>query len=76
MMSMLLTSVDDDEVDYWSFEIKLYQDLLEDHSVEFVTTKLAAARMSVINGIRADENSEANGEVRRDFCEDFRMNSI
>lgn len=76
MISMLLTSVDDNEVEYWSSEIKLYQDLLESHSVNFVTTKPAAARMGVINGIRKEENLEDAAGVRKDFCEDFRMDFI
>lgn len=48
MMSLLLTSVDDAEVDYWTARIKLYHDLLQNHSVSFVTTRMATARMSLL----------------------------
>lgn len=61
MMSMLLTSVDDEEVEYWSTQMKLYQDLLEGQSAHFDTTKLAAARMTLLNGIgRSVEGGESS----------------
>ncbi|RDW62535.1 hypothetical protein BP5796_10837 [Coleophoma crateriformis] len=81
MTSMLLTSVDDDEVEYWTSQIKLYQELLETHSVYFATTKLAAARMSVINGSRRGGDDAAQTristfETKGVFCEDFRIEFI
>jgi hypothetical protein len=48
MFSMLLTSVDEDEVQYWSHQVQHYQHLLEMQSVSFSTTKLAAWRMGLL----------------------------
>jgi hypothetical protein len=48
IFSMLLTSVSDDEVDYWSHQVQYYRRLLEMQSVSFNTTKLAAWRMGLL----------------------------
>jgi hypothetical protein len=87
MMSMLLTSTNDAEVEYWTAEIKLYQEQLERHSVAFATTKLAAARMSVLNGsagkgremragARAGAGAGAFINTLRPFCDDFRVDFV
>lgn len=78
MMSLLLTSIDDTEVDYWTARIKLYHDLLQNQSVSFITTKLASARMSLL--LTANQNAEDLGEgiftgtaSTQAFCGDFRV---
>lgn len=48
IFSMLLTSVSDNEVEYWSHQVQYYRRLLEMQSVSFSTTKLAAWRMSLL----------------------------
>ncbi|KAH8810654.1 fungal-specific transcription factor domain-containing protein [Xylogone sp. PMI_703] len=60
MYSNLLTSVDDDEVEYWSREVDQYRRLLEMHSVSFDITKLAAARMSLLAS--ASQEYDESGE--------------
>ncbi|RFU25068.1 hypothetical protein B7463_g11271, partial [Scytalidium lignicola] len=49
MMSLLLTSTDDTEIEYWTDQIKLYQGLLQNMDAEFNPTKLAAARMTLLS---------------------------
>lgn len=49
MLSLLLTSVDDADVEYWTSQINLYRDLLQSQSVGFHPTKLAAARMRLFS---------------------------
>ncbi|KAH8690614.1 hypothetical protein BGW36DRAFT_58070 [Talaromyces proteolyticus] len=57
MMSMLLTSVEDDEVDSWLTRIDEYLCLLQAHSVSFDVTKLASIRLELLrkHGRRTSE---------------------
>ncbi|KAH8896850.1 hypothetical protein GQ53DRAFT_819106 [Thozetella sp. PMI_491] len=48
MFSMLLSSVGEDEVDFWTKLIARYRRLLDLHSDGFDTTKLAAARLELL----------------------------
>lgn len=75
MFSMLLSSVADDEVDYWSAEIARYRRLLDMQSLSFDTTKLAAARMSALANVSQGKGPSEPGAGRVDpkqaFCRDF-----
>lgn len=62
MYSNLLTSVDDDEIEYWSLEVSHYCQLLEMHSVSFDITKLAAARMRLLASA-SQGYEESGGDV-------------
>ncbi|KAK5268802.1 hypothetical protein LTR96_005586 [Exophiala xenobiotica] len=82
MMSLLLTSIDDAEVHYWTSQIKLYHDLLQSQSVSFTTTKMAACRMSLLRqnvestqGVAGSASSLFAGSSgsKQAFCGDFRI---
>ena len=60
MYSNLLTSVDDEEVQYWSNEIDHYRQLLEMHSLAFDTTKLAASRMKLLVSANYSHNESSD----------------
>ncbi|CAK4008924.1 transcriptional regulatory [Lecanosticta acicola] len=75
MFSMLLSSVTDEEVEWWSAELSRYRRLLDMQSLAFDTTKLAAARMSAlanVNQARAPSDA-TTGRVdpKQAFCRDF-----
>ncbi|RFU24556.1 hypothetical protein B7463_g11788, partial [Scytalidium lignicola] len=78
MMSLLLTSVDDADVEYWTTQIKLYRDLLQSQSVGFHPTKLAAARMRLLCSVNQDvldANTKMFSEIEaaQTFGSDFWM---
>lgn len=48
MFFLLLTSVDDSDVEFWSMQIEHYRGLLRLQSISFDMTKLASARMDLL----------------------------
>lgn len=48
MFFLLLTSVDDTDVEFWSTQIEHYRRLLKLQSISFDMTKLASARMDLL----------------------------
>lgn len=48
MFFLLLTSVDDTDVEFWSTQIEHYRSLLRLQSISFDMTKLASARMDLL----------------------------
>ncbi|EXJ91448.1 hypothetical protein A1O1_04560 [Capronia coronata CBS 617.96] len=75
MMSLLVTSTNDTEIEYWTSQIKLYYDLLQSQSVGFDTTKLAAARMSLLSSVSQSAGDEIFSGIdsKQAFCGDFRI---
>ncbi|KAF2765730.1 hypothetical protein EJ03DRAFT_330720 [Teratosphaeria nubilosa] len=74
MFSMLLSSIRDEGVDYWSAEISRYRRLLEMQSLSFDTTKLAAVRMGVLANVsHGGRPASVDGKVdpKQAFCRDF-----
>ena len=77
MFAMLLSSVTEEEVEYWTTEITRYRRLLDMHSLSFDTTKLAAARMEALASVgragrESDPASRVSAEIQqRAFCRDF-----
>jgi hypothetical protein len=75
MFSMLLSSIADEDINFWSNEISRYRRLLDMQSQSFDTTKLAAARMSALANVGQGGNSEhvSKGSVdpKQAFCSDF-----
>lgn len=74
MFSMLLSSVADEDVDYWSAEISRYRRLLDMQSFSFDTTKLAAARLNLLATVsHVGRPASADGRVdpKQAFCRDF-----
>lgn len=74
MFSMLLSSISDSDIDYWSAEISGYRRLLEMQSLSFDTVKLAAARMSILASISRGERPQSAAEKidpKQAFCRDF-----
>lgn len=74
MFSMLLSSITDEDVEYWSAEISRYRRLLDMQSLTFDTAKLAAARMSLLATVSHGGRPEsASGSVdpKQAFCRDF-----
>ncbi|KAF2087637.1 hypothetical protein K490DRAFT_41715 [Saccharata proteae CBS 121410] len=69
MFSLLLTSTDDAEIDYWTTQIARYKRLLELRSLTFDTTKLAATRMRLLGtmsqSIDLAKGSESEGRPWR-----------
>lgn len=85
MMSLLLTSTEDSEVEFWTDQIKLYHDLLQNQSVGFHITKLAAARMNLLGKVGSSIEGEiglrrslsgGDDDVRQLFCGDFHVDLI
>lgn len=63
MYSILLGSVDDEDVEYWSKQVENYQRLLECQSIKFDTTKLAASRMRLLATVtNGSDGSNVNTE--------------
>lgn len=48
MYSLLMTSIDDIEVDFWIARVKEYHILLRAHAVGFDTSRLAAIRFDLL----------------------------
>ncbi|KXT17020.1 hypothetical protein AC579_4330 [Pseudocercospora musae] len=75
MFSMLLSSITDEDIDYWSKEITRYRRLLDMQSLSFDTTKLAAARMSALanvsQGGRPQSAEAGSVDPKQAFCRDF-----
>lgn len=75
MFSMLLSSITDEDIEYWSSEITRYRRLLDMQSMSFDTTKLAAARMSALANVSAGgrPHSAGSGSIdpKQAFCRDF-----
>lgn len=77
MFAMLLSSVTEEEVEYWTNEITRYRRLLDMHSLSFDTTKLAAARMNAlasVGQVRRDDMAapdNSNTAHQQAFCRDF-----
>jgi len=63
MFTNFLTSIEDDEVEYWSNEVKHYRRLLEMHSFSFDTTKLAATRMELFASANKAFDKHGDGPV-------------
>lgn len=81
MFSMLLSSVSDDDTDYWTAEINRYRRLLDMQSLAFDTTKLAAARMGLLATVSHDGRPACAGakiDPKQAFCRDFgvELNSL
>jgi hypothetical protein len=51
MFSMLLTSIEDQEIDSWMSRITTYLKLLKEHSLNFDTTKLACIRLGLLSKV-------------------------
>lgn len=51
MFSMLLTSIEDQEIDSWMSRITTYLKLLKEHSINFDTTKLACIRLGLLSKV-------------------------
>lgn len=74
MFSMLLSSITEEDINFWSNEISRYRKLLDLQSQSFDTTKLAAARMSALANVGQGRNSEddsAGVDPKQAFCSDF-----
>lgn len=75
LFTMLLSSVTEEDIDYWSNEVVRYRRLLDLQSLSFDTTKLAAARMSALANVSSGGRSQGSGAGRVDpkqaFCRDF-----
>jgi hypothetical protein len=85
MFSMLLSSVTENEVEYWTKEIGRYRRLLEMQSLSFDTTKLAVSRMNLLAAVGygggpgeerrgSRPGSEGSGGIcdpKQAFCRDF-----
>lgn len=74
MFSMLLSSITDEDINFWSNEISRYRRLLDLQSQSFDTTKLAAARMSALANVgqgRKGEDRGAGVDPKQAFCSDF-----
>lgn len=75
MFSMLLSSITDEDIEYWSSEITRYRRLLDMQSLSFDTTKLAASRMSALanvsQGGRPPSASAGRVDPKQAFCRDF-----
>lgn len=72
MFSMLLSSISDDEIEYWSAEISRYRRLLDMQSVSFDTTILASARMSALANVSGGRPQSASRmDTKQAFCRDF-----
>lgn len=66
MFSMLLSSIDDAEVEFWMTTIDKYKRLLDLQSVTFDTTKLAARRLELLGAITdmpSDETAFYNNDL-------------
>lgn len=63
MFSLLLSSVDDGEVDYWTAQIAHFRRLLDMHSLGFDTTVLAATRMELLSNVNKGPEVEINCEL-------------
>ncbi|EME83990.1 uncharacterized protein MYCFIDRAFT_173052 [Pseudocercospora fijiensis CIRAD86] len=61
MFSMLLSSITDEDIDYWSKEITRYRRLLDMQSLSFDTTKLAAARISALANVSQGGRPQSAG---------------
>ncbi|OKL60204.1 hypothetical protein UA08_04606 [Talaromyces atroroseus] len=62
MFSMLLTSIEDQEIDSWMSRISVYLKLLKEHSINFDTTKLACIRLELLS--KVDNLMEDGGSGR------------
>ncbi|EME44715.1 hypothetical protein DOTSEDRAFT_53722 [Dothistroma septosporum NZE10] len=77
MFSMLLSSVTEEEVEYWTNEITRYRRLLDMHSLSFETTKLASARMNALASVgqaKRDNTTPSSSSIatlHQTFCRDF-----
>lgn len=83
MFSLLLTSTDDDEIEYWTSQIARYRRLLELQSLSFDTTKLAAVRMGLLASMSGTEDGrtarvEAMEKLKPEeaFCRDFGVDTV
>ncbi|GME37559.1 hypothetical protein EJ03DRAFT_330720 [Neofusicoccum parvum] len=83
MFSLLLTSTDDDEIEYWTSQIARYRRLLELQSLSFDTTKLAAVRMGLLATMSGTEDGrtsrvEAMEKLKPEeaFCRDFGVDTV
>lgn len=66
MFSMLLTSVEDDEVDSWVARIDEYLNLLQAHSISFDVTKLASIRLELLRKVGRLTEDHATNDASSD----------
>lgn len=68
MFSMLVTSIEDWEIDSWMSRITTYLKLLKEHSINFDTTKLACIRLELLS--KVDQLMEDGRSHRTDESND------
>ncbi|KAI1342307.1 fungal-specific transcription factor domain-containing protein [Xylariaceae sp. FL0016] len=58
MFSMLLSSTDDTEIEFWTVQIDRYRRLLDMQSITFDTTKLAVKRLELLSCVTSGPGEE------------------
>lgn len=63
MFFLLLTSTEDNDIEYWSSQIKDYKRLLELQSFGFNVTKLASTRMSLLCSVNEESLAHSPSSI-------------
>ncbi|CAK7231556.1 hypothetical protein SEUCBS140593_007965 [Sporothrix eucalyptigena] len=59
---LLLSSTEEEEIDYWTAKIKEYRQLLELDNYGFPVTRLAATRMALLASVNNGEGTDGNAQ--------------